>query len=85
MVAPDFFNRRNRLVSEEAVRIVEGGDQGIHRPLRAELRQRGGNVTTDPHVLALVAQRMGQGSDDLLAVTHECVAGVRFQRPMPEQ
>ena len=60
VIAPDLFDRRNRLVSEEAVRIVEGGNEGVHRPLRAELRQRGGNVTTNPDVLALVAQRVAR-------------------------
>ena len=76
MVAPDLLDRRDRLVAEEAVGIVERGDERVHRPLRAELRQRRGNVTANPDVLALIAQRVRQCADDRLAVADERVARV---------
>ena len=85
MIAPEFLDGRDRLVAQEAVGIIERRDQRVHRPLRAELRQRRGNVTTNPHMLALIAQRVGQGANDRLAVSDERLARGSLQGSMSEQ
>ena len=85
MIAADLLDRGDRLVAKEAIRIVERGDQRVHRPLRAELAPASPECDGGSRRARADREAHGPSADDRPAVAHERLARRAFQRAMTEQ
>ena len=68
-----------------SIAILECADQGVHRRLRRDQSQRGGNVPSDPQVLARIAKRVCQRADGRLAVSDERATRGFLEDAVPKQ
>ncbi len=79
------LERRHRLELQEAVRVVEGGQQGSHRGREREVRQGRGHMAAHPDVLLAVQHEVGQRRHHRLPETGQHLPRRRLQPAVPQQ
>ena len=85
VLASKFLDRHDRLVTQEAIGIVERIHEGIHRSRRTDEGERHRDMASNPELLALVAERVREQGNDRFRIAHECLSRLRLQRAVTEQ